>query len=246
MFGIADNNGDTDTHKFVYLPVKNQTTGRTWLNNNLGAQYADMKSESFRPAQQATASEDYKAFGSLFQWGRKADGHELINWKNGSKGVGKAKEIAKNNDAPVDASFIIQGSGSNDWRVTRDDTLWENEASANNVCPIGYRLPTGGDNGQRKEWEVEVESWNSRTSDGALASTLKLPLSGVRNPTKGGLMLQGAFGNYWSANVADSTSRAYNLSLLSSNSGLSVVSDSNHKAYGFSVRCIKKADDAMG
>ncbi len=43
-------------HKFVYLPVTNPKTGRTWLNNNLGAEYADTNSSYFNPSHQATTS----------------------------------------------------------------------------------------------------------------------------------------------------------------------------------------------
>ena len=76
-------------HRFVYLPVTNPKTGRTWLNNNLGAEYANKNSSDYNPSQQATASNDYLAYGSLFQWGRKADGHELINWYSDTNGTQK-------------------------------------------------------------------------------------------------------------------------------------------------------------
>lgn len=79
MFGIADNGSNTETHKFLYLPVTNPKTGKTWLSNNLGANYANMNSSEYNITKQATASNDYNAYGSLFQWGRKADGHELVN-----------------------------------------------------------------------------------------------------------------------------------------------------------------------
>ncbi len=98
-------------HRFVYLAVKNNTTGRKWLNNNLGADYANVDSSNYNASQQATASNDHLAYGSLFQWGRKADGHELINWtgnKNGTKKYGHTQ--TKSND-PSNSLYII---GSND------------------------------------------------------------------------------------------------------------------------------------
>ena len=67
-------------HRFVYLPVESNTTGRTWINNNLGAEYAKVDSSDYNPSNQATARKDLLANGSLFQWGRKADGRELIEW----------------------------------------------------------------------------------------------------------------------------------------------------------------------
>ena len=43
----------------------------------------------FDPGQQATIHGDYHAFGSLFQFGRPADGHELVNYTNASTWVYK-------------------------------------------------------------------------------------------------------------------------------------------------------------
>jgi uncharacterized protein (TIGR02145 family) len=240
MFGIADNSGDTNTHRFVYLPVTNPTTGQTWLNNNLGAEYADVTSDNFNPAQQATASNDHKAYGSLFQWGRKADGHELMDWTNGSKRAGKAGRTTKNNNAPTDTLFITESDSPSDWRVNKDDTLWANEASANNVCPVGYRLPTAGAVGKNAEWEVEVDSWytdrthHQTTSVHALKSTLKLPMSGYRYNRDAANYFRGSRGYYWSANVRGTDGRT-----LSFDSTSISPHDFYHRAYGFGVRCIK-------
>jgi uncharacterized protein (TIGR02145 family) len=255
---VADNNGDTDTHSFLYLPVTNPLTGETWLNNNLGAEYADTTNPNgnFNPAQQATASNDYKAYGSLFQWGRKADGHELFKWKNGKKGEGIAGETDTRNDDPADTLFIEQYDKPYDWRVNQNNTLWENEASTNNVCPIGYRLPTAGKkDGQKKEWEIEVDSWHTdnthedTTSVHALASTLKLPMSGFRNYSvvvddsnitiaAGTVSFEGSNGYYWSASVLGISSHNLNF-----DSGASIYpSSNNNRSYGFSVRCIKVKD----
>lgn len=71
-------------HRFIYVAVKDPQTTRTWLNNNLGADYTNLDSPVFDPGQQATTHGDYHAFGSLFQYGRPADGHELVNYTNAS------------------------------------------------------------------------------------------------------------------------------------------------------------------
>jgi uncharacterized protein (TIGR02145 family) len=173
MFGVADNNGKTETHKFVYLPVTNPDTGKTWLNNNLGADYANIVSSRFNPAQQAKSSTDYKAYGSLFQWGRKADGHELIKWTNGTTGTGG--EVTKTRATYPHRGFFIARFG--DWRAEADldYTLWANEKGENNVCPVKYRLPT------ENEWKEEFGLWNDKNSVGALKSTLKLSMAGDRS-----------------------------------------------------------------
>lgn len=72
-------------HRFIYVAVKDpQGYGYTWLNNNLGADYTNLDSPVFDPGQQATIHGDHHAFGSLFQYGRPADGHELVNYTNAS------------------------------------------------------------------------------------------------------------------------------------------------------------------
>jgi uncharacterized protein (TIGR02145 family) len=259
MFGKEDNNGDTDTHSFLYLPVTNPITGRTWLNNNLGAAYADTLSAHFNPAQQATASSDYKAYGSLFQWGRKPDGHELINWTDEPAGNGKFGTVEGSNDEPNDTNFRIyiyykfynikmdkaheKDYNRIDWRRNINDTLWASESSPNNGCPVGYRLPTTGSDGTNKEWAVEVKSWNKdgdTTSEHALASTLRLPMSGYRHRDDGSIVEMGTTGYYWSAtaNISTTTGLHYVFALLFNNREVS-TDNSNRRRWGFNVRCIK-------
>jgi uncharacterized protein (TIGR02145 family) len=255
MFGLEDNTGDTYTHGFLYLPVTNPLTGRTWLNNNLGAEYADTRSANFNPAQQAKSSIDHLAYGSLFQWGRKADGHELINWTDGWTGKGKHGVTRDVSNVPSHPNFIISGYrgqtlGTLSWREwadQSDDTLWANESSVNNVCPVGYRLPIRGSDGTNKEWEVEVDSWHTdnghenTTSAHALASSLKLPMSGYRHRYRNtGVVSEGSTGRYWSAgiNISTTTGIHYVFALLFNNK--EVISDhSNTRIWGFNVRCIK-------
>ncbi|MCK0199819.1 hypothetical protein [Ornithobacterium rhinotracheale] len=88
--GIPDKNFNVMTngkleHQFVYIPITGPD-GRTWLNNNLGADYANVNSPHFNPTQQATSKTDYKAYGSLFQWGSEANGHELVDWTSSTSG----------------------------------------------------------------------------------------------------------------------------------------------------------------
>ena len=186
--GILDRNFNVKTngkyeHQFIYMPVINPATGRVWLNNNLGAEYANANNPNgnFNPTQQATASNDYKAYGSLFQWGRKADGHELINWESASKGTPIHSGTTQTQyDNPSHSSFIT--SPKNNWRATLDETLWASESSPNNVCPVGYRLPLdpNGAEDSLNEFNAERKTWNSQNAAGALASNLRLTIPGYR------------------------------------------------------------------
>lgn len=235
MFGKPDNTGNNGTHDFLYLPITNTTTGKTWLNNNLGANYANKNSPVFNIEQQATASNDYNAYGSLFQWGRKADGHELITWTNGSMGKSVNGTTTVQNDDPTDALAILGVNDPYDWRVHNDHTLWANEASANNVCPAGYRVPTGN------ELDSERASWESNTPAGALASALILPLSGMNDGFDAGLanegdpVLSGTVGLYWGSTVSATFGRYAQFLLIEDD----VIVGDNYRSNGYSVRCIK-------
>ena len=87
-----DGGNDVYDHQFIYVPVKipdagiyknnSNVTGKIWLNNNLGAEYTRVGSSVFDPGQQAKEHNDHNAFGSLFQWGRPADGHELVTYSD--------------------------------------------------------------------------------------------------------------------------------------------------------------------
>ena len=232
-------------HRFVYLPIESNTTGRTWLNNNLGAEYANVDSSAYNPSQQATASNDHLAYGSLFQWGRKADGHELMDWTGATTGTGRYGTTTTKADNPSDSLFIIMITYEVEWRVNKDDTLWASESSANNVCPAGYRLPLNpneADDGEH-ELAVEVHSWDLENADGAMSSDLKMPLaSGGISGIGGDLDKPGTLGSYWGGSVmlyqtSDGIdSYPHYIYFHKDRMDLSTV---GRKSDGMSVRCIK-------
>src|SRR6056297_790033 len=115
--------------------VYNPTTGKIWMDRNLGA------------SQVATSSTDAAAYGDLYQWGRAADGHE-------SRTSGTTAALATS-DTPGHGDFITSNSSPYDWRNPQNDNLWQGVSGTNNPCPSGYRLPT------EAEWEEEVTSWGS-------------------------------------------------------------------------------------
>ncbi len=157
---IPDRNIADANHVMFYVPVLG-ADGKTWLNNNLGANYANTTNGAFNPAAQASASNDANAYGSLFQWGRGADGHEFRNSGN------TAGPIA----TPwTSTNFITNSNAPFDWRTPKDDNLWQGVSGTNNPCPIGYRLPT------ETELNNQLLSWSASTDAGALASPLKFGL----------------------------------------------------------------------
>ena len=143
MFGQYDNGSTTMyEHNLIYVPVVGED-GKIWLNNNLGADYANVNSANFNPGQQATAYNDYHAYGSLFQWGRKPDGHEIVVWTSATSGTQKYGYTTIQSDEPADAMSIF--GGAYDWRVHPDGTLWDPQTGANNPCPNGFTVPTASE-----------------------------------------------------------------------------------------------------
>jgi hypothetical protein len=185
------------------VDVTNPTTGKIWMDRNLGA------------TQVATSSTDANSYGDLYQWGRGADGHQCR--------TSATTSTSSSTDQPGHGDFIFSAS---DWRSSANTNLWQGVNGVNNPCPSGYRIPT------YQELDAERLSWSSNNSAGAFASPLKLPLAGYRG-IDGSLVDVGAYGSYWSSTVNGAYSR--NLFFYSGYANM----DFNHRASGFSVRCLK-------
>jgi len=159
---------------------------------------------------------DYQAYGWLYQWGRLADGQELC--------CSPTLSSQSDGDDPDHGNFITSFP---DWRDEPNDTLWQGVSGDNNPRPTGFRGPT------ETEWETERASWRSNDAAGAFASPLRLVLAGYRSRSSGTYGDSGSHGYYWSSTLDDG--EAVHLYIWSG----SAVMDSEDRAYGYSVRCIK-------
>jgi hypothetical protein len=155
------------------VDVTNPTTGKTWMDRNLGA------------TQKATSSTDANSYGDLYQGGRRSDGHQCRNSTTTS--------TQSSSDVPPHGNFITS-SATSDWHA-QNDNLWQGVNGINNPCPTGYRLPT------EAELTSERASWASSTSDGAFASPLRWSLAGYRSPSTGNISNVGTNGFYASSTV---------------------------------------------
>jgi uncharacterized protein (TIGR02145 family) len=189
------------------VDVTNPTTGKIWMDRNLGA------------TQAATSSTDAAAYGDLYQWGRRTDGHQCR--------TSATTTAISQTGQPGNGNFILAPNSPYDWRSPQDANLWQGVNGVNNPCPSGYRLPTDA------ELSAERLTWGGGlTSSGAFASPLKLTMACSRNSSNGSL--NGCTsGVYWSSTASGTDS--IRLSFGTNNSSVG----SNFRANGFSVRCIK-------
>jgi uncharacterized protein (TIGR02145 family) len=163
------------------IDVTNPTTGKTWMDRNLGA------------SQVASSSTDVNSYGDLYQWGRRGDGHQCRNSSTTSS--------LSSSDQASNGNYILATVAPNDWRSPQNTNLWQGVNGVNNPCPNGYRLPT------EPELEAERASWNTSNASGAFSSPLKLPASGARSYNDGSIYLVGINGAYWSSTISSTNSR---------------------------------------
>lgn len=242
---VKDRNYGDGIHDFIYKVIT-APDGKKWLNLNLGADYANVHSPDFNPDRQATSRDDYHAYGSLFQWQRKADGHELIGWKS-SKGEHPTNTGVTNTLAP---SWENAGTDKYIWVLKGYNFNWVsngfNDVSgpivqlwrangANNPCPEGYHVPT------KAEWTAyhrAIIGLDELANDSFFSmfklDVLRLPAAGTRRDTSS-FGMQGSEANYWSSETLDNEGAVG----FEFNSRLSGIGDSYVRPNGFSVRCIQ-------
>jgi uncharacterized protein (TIGR02145 family) len=212
----AGSNGQTLTF-YNGAPAWVETTANanTVFNPNTGKIWMD---RNLGASQVATSSTDVASYGDLYQWGRGADGHQIRTPLS-------TPTTGQSSSSSPGANFLI---GSLNWyNGTNPDNLWQGVSGVNNPCPIGYRIPT------EAEWNAESLSWSTKNSTGAFASPLKLPTAGYRDYSDGSLGKVGTDGVYWSSTVSSANARSLNFF-----SSVAFM-NTDARAFGFSVRCIK-------
>lgn len=197
----------------VYKELISRSSGRTWLDRNLGAE------------QMATSYDDYKAYGSLYQWGRLRDGHEKIGWTSSDWGNESGFTIVQSDTiVPGHDDFIgsppAPNDPHNDWLETSNDNLWQGVNGINNPCPSGFRIPT------KEEFEAETNIIND----------LRLAYSGYRESSYGSLNYPSFQARYWSSSIVNN--KVIYLEVKTTDNNIQIKEES-YRNRGLSVRCIK-------
>lgn len=237
MFGQIDNAGMYQ-HNFLYLPITAED-GKIWLNNNLGANYANVDHSAFNLTKQATSDTDRNAMGSLLQWGRKADAHELVDRDSTTPvffyGV---LEGTVPTWSPSDYRRIVGpfDGTSTEWLSTTVTTpppgnRWV-PSSPNNPCPQGFKVPLAAE-------MSAVKTAAGATNLYSTTGKLKLTKNGVGHHGTIVEVLNTTLGYYWMADGY--TGAPYNIAnhlqgttVYTSNIGNASITQ------GKAVRCIQQ------
>ncbi len=155
-----------------YETIVSDTTGRVWLDRNLGA------------TQACTSSTDDLCYGDYYQWGRGTDGHQLstsnVSSTNIAWDANSSDYISYDMSPPYDWA-------SDDSNGELRKNFWS-KLDGTSVCPTGFRVPT----------QVELLAEGIQNSTDAM-SKLKLPLAGQRRYTINEMYEVGLRGRYWSS-----------------------------------------------
>ena len=155
-----------------------------------------------------TFVENPEDYGALFQWGRKADGHESR--------TSAITNVVSTTDTPNHDNFIIAGSVSgSDWRSPHNNALWNVGTetapvkAANDPSPSGWRVPT--DTEMRKlldksKVDIMSDKGGYVFTDKATGASLFLPAAGNRFCSSGNLSNRG---EYWSSSSYGSSESYY-------------------------------------
>ena len=196
---------------------------------------------------------DIGAFGLLYQWGRKDPfmGSCALSGKTIAASTGtwntvsspSTMDYAEENPTTFIKSNWYGGSApGNSWHTS------ESVKGLYDPCPVGYRVPDGGENGfwattlaettlsSATKWDSTNRGRHWTLADGE--TTAWYPAVGYRNYDSGALLNVGSYGYYWSA--SPSPSNSYNAYRLSFYDGNVYPANDYHRSHGYHVRCVKE------
>ena len=195
---------------------------------------------------------DIGAFGLLYQWGRKdpfmggcvmSESTPVASTGSWNVASSDNMDFAVENPMTFATGWHGGGVAGEGWHTS------ESEKGLYDPCPVGYRLPDGGDNGfwataldtsggtsAGTEWDSANYGRHWTLADGTTAAWY--PAVGCRSFISGALDYVGSDGYYWSASPNPSVSyHAYNLYFLN---GYVDPASYSTRSSGQSVRCVRE------
>jgi FlaG/FlaF family flagellin (archaellin) len=211
------------TVKFMYNNVEvtygvitSATTGRKWLDRNLGAPNTP------------SSYDDFANYGDLFQWGRDDDGHQVIGRKDNSGEETTVTETTtelSEGDTPGNAFFILSPNDPYNWTAQNNDERWQGVDGINNPCPEGWRIPS---------FDELTEEAITSVEDGY--TKLKLTLGGSRSLETGVITAIAVYGYYWTSTINNNN----DIYVRARRYGVGIASEAPQpRGEGVSCRCIK-------
>lgn len=218
-------------HEMFYMPIMGPD-GKIWLNNNLGAGYSQLFKPYFYPLNQATSKLDHKAYGSLFQWQRKSDGHELVWWVSS-----QSNPLNRHSEQTSGKSQNWSNAETYKFRVNNNDFYgWNNQNNngpfnlwlgnnENAICPSGFHVPT------KQELDYVV------ASSGNSITGAQLKLTSAARVVTGHTLLTNNSTMLWSSTTTNSILSEYKL--IGSDEIPLDTYTKKHRASAYMIRCIK-------
>lgn len=196
---------------------------------------------------------DIGAFGLLYQWGRKDPfmGSCAMSGTTFAATTGSWDVASSNNmDFAVEnpMTFATEWYGGSvageGWHAS------ESGKGLYDPCPVGYRVPDGGENSfwatalgtsgvtsAGTKWDSANYGRHWTLADGTTAAWY--PAVGCRISSSGALSNVGSYGYYWSTSPYPSYSDCAYF-LFFHNGNVSPAYYYNHRSNGFSVRCVRE------
>lgn len=198
--------------------------GNVWLDRDIGA------------SQAATSLTDSNAYGSLFQWGRRADGHEL----GGASTTDQCLTFLEEDNGGL---FVTQDDREGYWYGT--DTLcsdntdtagmavnpaWTGPAGINQVCPAGWQVPSLED----------FRALDLISADDAY-NKLKLVRGGYKDALNGVIPsgAAGYIGIYWTTSYSDYNPMTITFGVYNETGNQRFRQAVMSPSFGAAVRCMK-------
>ena len=209
--GIDTDNADGDN---------DPTTGtfeQIWMDRNLGAiKTPDSINDPF-------------SYGSLYQWGRLGDGHEIIATNGDDFGESSVLGTSINrsaSDTPPTDLFIRFGGIPFDWRDPQNGNLWQGVNGINNPCPSGYRVPT------RNELDLALSTLGISNIQDGLNSPLKFSAPG-HSGSNAVISNETTAVRFHTSTTGGTRARYVGMNTTG------LIGNNSNRVHGGSVRCIK-------